>query len=134
MPDKPLKEAESSYDPYLRGTTYKVYRYLLKSRDPVGISQVQKALGLSSSSVSEYHVKKLLRLGLIREEGGGYVVDKVVLENVVRLGRVSVPVQTGYAVFFGAALLFLVLFLRPNPINSLFFFALVIDTAAVIIS
>jgi DNA-binding transcriptional ArsR family regulator len=124
----------ASYDPYLKGTTYKVYRYMLRHKDPVGISQVQKDLGLSSSSVSQYHLKKLLKLGLIREEQGGYVVDKVVLENVVRIRRTSIPVQTGYVLFFSVTLAFLLLFLRPSVISSVFFFAVVINACALGVS
>jgi hypothetical protein len=134
MPDKPPRDvsssSSSSYDPYLKGTSYRVYRYMLKQRGPVGISQVQRDLGLSSSSVSEYHIKKLLQLGLVREEQGGYVVDKVVFENIVRIRRISIPVQTGYVIFFGVTFLFLLLFLRPDTINSLYFFAIVINGAA----
>jgi predicted DNA-binding transcriptional regulator len=93
MSEKPEKGESFPYDTYLKGTTNRLYRYLMKHREPVGISQVQAALRLSSSSVSEYHIKKLLRLGLVREEKGGYVVDRVVISNIVRIRRVSVPVQ-----------------------------------------
>lgn len=132
MPDKTSKETSSaSYnDADLKGTTNKVYRYMMKHGEPVGISQVQRALGLSSSSVSEYHIKKLLRLGLIREEQGGYVVDRVVIDNIIRIKRLSVPVQTGYVIFFSVTLVFLLLFLRPGTINSLYFFAIVINASA----
>lgn len=107
---------------------------MLKQRKPIGISQLQEALKLSSPSVSEYHIKKLLQLGLVREEQAGYVVDKVVVDNIIRVRRVSMPTQTGYVVFFGVTMLFLLLFLRPIAINSLFFFAIVINAAALGIS
>jgi hypothetical protein len=80
----------------LKGTTFKVYRYILKQNRPVSISDAQRGLGLSSPSVSQYHIRKLLRHGLIREEQGGYVIDKMVLENIVRVRRFSFPIQTGY--------------------------------------
>jgi DNA-binding Lrp family transcriptional regulator len=107
---------------------------MLKRSAPVGISEVQKSLGLSSPSVSQYHIKKLLRLGLIREEQGGYVIDKMVLENVVRIRRVSIPTQTGYVAFFGVTLVILLAFLRPPTIGSLYFFALVVNIAALAVS
>ena len=107
---------------------------MLKQRKPLGISQVQKALGLSSSSVSEYHLKKLLRLGLVREEQEGYVVDKVVLENIVRIKRVSIPVQTAYVLFFAATFGILLLFLRPPIVTSLYFFAIVVNGMALGVS
>ena len=134
MPDTPLKEARECYDPFLKGTTYRVYRYVMKQRRPVGISEVQKGLGLSSPSVSQYHIKKLLQLGLIKEEQEGYVIDKVVFENVIRIRRVSIPVQAAYAAFFGATLFILLVFLRPAIVDSIYFFAMVINSSAFAVS
>jgi hypothetical protein len=133
MPKKPWREAGERYDPYLKGTTYRVYRHMLKQRKPVGISEVRNALGLSSTSVSEYHIRKLLRLGLIREEQQGYVIDIVVLENIIRFRRISIPVQTAYVSFFGVTLL-LMLFLEPAEINSAFLLAVVVNTTALGVS
>jgi DNA-binding transcriptional ArsR family regulator len=133
MPDPPPERDQSS-DTHLSGTTYKVYHYLLKQNSPVGISELQKGMGLSSPSVSQYHIRKLLRLGLVKEEQGGYVVDKVVLENVIRIRRVSIPFQTAYVAFFGVTLFILLAFLRPGTISSLYFFAVVINVAALGIS
>jgi len=118
----------------LKGTTYRVYRFMLKQREPVGISDIQRGVGLSSPSVSQYHVRKLLQLGLIREEQGGYLVDKVILENVIRIRRVSIPIQTAYVAFFGVLLLILVFTLRPATIDSLYYFAVVVNVSALGIS
>jgi predicted DNA-binding transcriptional regulator len=131
--DKSLSKQDVSSDSNLTGTTYHVYRFLLKQREPVGVSRIQRALGLSSPSVSEYHIKKLLRLGLVREEGGGYVVDRIVVENVIRIGRTSIPAHTGYLIFFVITLSIMVIFLRPSTINSLFFFAVMVNLAALAI-
>jgi len=133
MPDNPPDEAGDAVEPYLKGTTYRVYRYMLRERKPVGISEVQKALGLSSPSVSQYHIKKLLTLGLVKEEQGGYVVDRVVAENVVRIRRISIPVQTAYVAFFGATLAILLAFLRPPTIDSVYFFAIVVNLSALFV-
>ena len=91
-------------------------------------------MGLSSPSVSQYHLRKLVRLGLVREEQGGYVVDKVVLENVVRIRRVSIPVHMAYVIFFGVTLLILLTLLRPPTITSLYFFAVVVNAGAIAVS
>lgn len=133
MGDTPSKGASEVSDASLKGTTYRVYRYMLK-HGPVSISDVQKGLGLSSPSVSQYHIKKLLRLGLIREEQEGYVIDKVVLENVIRIRRTSIPMQTAYVAFFCVTLLILLAFLRPATIRSVYFFAVVVNVAALGIS
>jgi DNA-binding transcriptional ArsR family regulator len=103
---------------------------MLKHGRPVGISDIQKALGLSSPSVAQYHIKKLLRLGLVREEQGGYLIDKIVVENVIRIRRTSIPVQTGYVAFFGAAFLIILFLLRPTTITSLYVFAVIVNLAA----
>ncbi len=134
MADARPKETDEPSDTRLSGTTYKVYHYMLKQRAPVGISEVQKGIGLSSPSVSQYHLKKLVRLGLVKEEQGGYVVDKVVLENVIRIRRVSIPVQTAYVAFFGVTFLILLVFLRPANMDSLYFFAVVVNATAIAVS
>jgi DNA-binding transcriptional ArsR family regulator len=127
------KEGNDPPDIQLHGTTYRVYRYMIKRRQPVGVSQVQKELGLSSSSVSEYHLKKLLEMGLIRKEQEGYEIDKVVLDNIIRLNRLSIPIEAAYVTFFLATLVILVLVLRPDTLNSVYFFALVVNCSALII-
>jgi len=118
----------------LKGTTYRVYRFMLRQRQPVGISDIQRGVGLSSPSVSQYHVRKLLQLGLIREEQGGYTVDRVVLENVVRIRRVSVPVHAAYVAFFGVLLFILLVFLRPDTIDAVYYYAVVVNISALGIS
>ena len=84
----------------LRGTTLKVYRYLFKLGEPAGIRDIQRALGLSSSSVAEYHVKKLLQSGLIKEDHEGYAVDRIVWQNMVRMRRTVIPFQAFFVVLF----------------------------------
>lgn len=133
MAETPSKDNEE-VPAQLKGTTYRVYRFMLKQREPVGISGIQKGLGLSSPSVSQYHVRKLLQLGLIREEEGGYLVDRVVLENVIRIRRVSIPIQTAYVAFFGVLLLILLLPLRATTIDSVYYFAVVVNVSALVIS
>ena len=44
----------------LRGKTLEVYRYLLKSKNPVGIREVQRSLDLSTPSLASYHLNKNL--------------------------------------------------------------------------
>jgi predicted DNA-binding transcriptional regulator len=134
MSDSSSKGSTNVSDITLKGTTYKVYRYILKQSRPVGISDVQKGLGLSSPSVSQYHIRKLLRLGMIREEQDGFVIDKMVLENIIRVRRISIPTQTGYVAFFGVTLFVLLVFIRPATITSLYLFAIIVNVAALAIS
>ena len=109
----------------LVGTTLTVYRYIYRMEKPQGIRDVQKGLEMSSPSVAQYHVKKLLQAGLIREEEGGYVVDRNVFENVIRIRRSVIPIQVAYSVFFATMLVALFVLFRPDLATPLFLFALV---------
>ncbi|MDE1853885.1 MAG: helix-turn-helix transcriptional regulator [Thaumarchaeota archaeon] len=80
---------------------------------------------MSSPSVAYYHVGKLVKSGLIKEEGSGYVADKFVFENMVRVRKTALPLQSAYAVLFLAALALLVTILRPAQITSQYAFSVV---------
>lgn len=105
----------------LKGTTLRVYRFLFKLGQPAGIRDIQRGLELSSPSVAEYHVNKLQRSGLIKEVEAGYVVDRMVWQNMIRMRRTVIPFQAVYAVFFAAALVVMVLVLRTIPVDGYIF-------------
>ncbi len=123
-----------SYDDSLKGTTLRVYRYMYKAGGAVRINDIQRALGLSSPSVAQYHVKKLLQFGLIREEQGGYVIDKVIFSNVIRFRRISIPYQAAYVAFFVASLVVMLTLFRPSSATAAYVFALLVITVAVVVS
>ena len=127
------EDTKKSKENVLVGTTLTVYRYLYKMRQPQGIRDVQKGLELSSPSVAQYHVKKLLQAGLIKEEEGGYVVDKNVFENVIRIRRSVIPIQVAYSMFFATLLVALFVLFRPVIYSSLFIFAFVAILLAMIL-
>lgn len=130
----------------LGGTTLRVYRYLYRMGKPCGIREIQRGLSLSSPSVAVYHVRKLLDAGMIREEQGietespngsdgergsaGYVVDRMIYENMIRIRRSLIPFQVAYSVFFATALVILVLLLRPTVITGAYIFSLFVIAAA----
>lgn len=121
-------------DDILEGTTRKVFRFIYRQHKPVGIHDVQRGLGLSSPSVAHYHIGKLLKARLVKEDGDGYVVDKAVFESMIRIRKTVLPLQTAYAVFFLTALLILVTFLRPIQISPTYVFALFVVLIALAIS
>ena len=134
MADKGDREdAKKSKENVLVGTTLTVYRYLYRVRKPQGIRDVQNGLELSSPSVAQYHVKKLLQAGLIKEEGEGYVVDKNVFENVIRIRRSVIPIQVAYSVFFATMLVALLVLFRSSFGSALFVFAFVAIAVAMIL-
>jgi DNA-binding transcriptional ArsR family regulator len=104
---------------------------MYKEGKPLGVHEIQRALDLSSPSISHYHLRKLLQAGLVKEQEGGYVVDRVVFDNMVRIRRSLIPFRTTYLVFFGTTLAILLFFLRPAQISALYIFALVLNLAAV---
>lgn len=118
----------------LKGTTLRVYRYIFKAGEPIRTGEIQRDLGLSSISVAQYHVKKLLQLGLVKEVQEGYIIDRVVFDNVIRFKRLAIPTQVAYIAFFLTSLLVMLIFLRPATISPLFVFALAVISAAVVTS
>ncbi len=114
----------------LRGLTLKVYKYVVKSGKPVGIREIQRALRLSSPTLALYHVNKLEEAGLIKKYLNGYVADKIVLENLVRLRRSLVPRHFFYSVFFVSALVIMVVFLRPFTLTREYVFGLGVAVVA----
>ncbi len=107
----------------LKGTTLEVYRFLLKSSKPVGIRELQRALGLSSPSVATYHLSKLEDAGLLKKEGGNYTVAKYLLENTVKISRFLIPRYFFYAIFAVAVLALEVTFMRPAFVSREYVFS-----------
>ena len=107
---------------------------MLHSKAPLGIHDVQRSLRLSSPSVAQYHIKKLLELKLVREEGDGYVVDKVVVDNVIRLRRTNIPFQSGFVAFFVVALLVMLTLFRPSSLSAAYLFALLVIAVGIVIT
>jgi predicted DNA-binding transcriptional regulator len=126
------KSKESKNIPELTGTSLKVYRFIYKQSRPVGIHDVQRGVGLSSSSVASYHVKKLLDEGLLRQEGSGYIVDRIVFENMIRIGQSLIPYQVGFTSFFATTLVLLLTVFRPVQIQAAYFFNLTVNVAALV--
>lgn len=90
---------------------------------PVGVREVQKALNLSSPRLASYHLEKLEEAGLLKQTSQGFIVDKLVLENFVRLYRLLVPKYFLYFAFFAAAMLFQVILFKPFEITRDYLFS-----------
>jgi predicted DNA-binding transcriptional regulator len=96
----------------LKGTTLTIYHFIVKSPKPAGVREIQRELNLSSHSVARYHLIRLEKAGLVKQEQGNYVVKKVSLEHSLKIGRFIVPRFLLYAVLAVAFLLFEFAFLR----------------------
>jgi DNA-binding Lrp family transcriptional regulator len=114
----------------LRGLALKIYRFILKNDKPVGIREVQRALNLSSPTLALYHMNKLEEAGLIKKEANGYVADRIILENVIRLRRILIPRNFFYTIFLMTSLVMLAVFLRPPTISREYIFSLAVISIA----
>ena len=99
----------------LSGRTLQVYLYLQKKKEPSGIREVQRDLGLSSPSVAEYQVEKLVGMGLAGRDNYArvFVTRKVKVkatESYVNFGRFTMPRLAFYASVFTAIAALYVLF------------------------
>lgn len=78
-------------------------------------------------------MKKLLATGLIREEGDGYVVDKIMFENMIRIRKSVIPLQLGYSLFFATTLFLLLTVFRPSELTGTYLFAIIVNIAAFVL-
>ncbi|MFA7397235.1 MAG: hypothetical protein WC046_01995 [Candidatus Bathyarchaeia archaeon] len=72
---------------------------MLKTNKPYGIRDVQRALNLSSPSIAQYHMSKLEHAGLLKRDGGNWVVNRVMLDNRIKVGRFLIPRYFFYTIF-----------------------------------
>jgi DNA-binding transcriptional ArsR family regulator len=79
----------------------------------LGVREIQRQLNLSSPSVVQYHLEKLARAGLLRREKGNYVINKVLLENYVKISRFLVPRYLFYTIFAISLLIIQIIILEP---------------------
>jgi DNA-binding transcriptional ArsR family regulator len=107
----------------LTGNTAQIYRYAVKQRKPIGVREVQRALKLSSPTLAAYHLDKLEEAGLLKQTPDGYVVEKLVLENFVRLRQLLLPKYLFYFAVFATAVLFQIMLFRPPQLTREFLFS-----------
>jgi len=96
----------------------------------MSLRKIQRELNISSPSVVQYHIKRLMEMGLVSETDQGYVVSKVVLEDYVRIRSSLLPKSIFMASFFITSLI--ILFILRNSLDVAFVYSiLVIGVAAV---
>lgn len=110
-----IDDTNTDLERRLSGRTLQVYLYLQKKKEPSGIREVQRDLGLSSPSVAEYQIEKLVEMGLAGRDSYArvYVTRKVkvkAMQSYVNLGRFMVPRLAFYASVFSAVAALYVIF------------------------
>ncbi|MFW9786130.1 MAG: hypothetical protein ACFFE2_03905 [Candidatus Thorarchaeota archaeon] len=98
---------ESAIESELRGNTLRVYWYMLSQNEPVGVREVQRAIGMSSPSVASHHLSKLVTLELVEKRSdNSYHVSRVVkvgvLKNFIDFRGRFLPRYVFVAIFFSA--------------------------------
>jgi DNA-binding transcriptional ArsR family regulator len=106
---------------------------MLKAKKPMGVREVARALNLSSPSVAQHHLSRLERMGLVKREWGNYLVNKVVLENCIKISRYLIPRYFFYTLFFTIVLGVELTALRPNIIYQEYVFSVLSTIVAVVI-
>ncbi len=119
-------------DDVLVGKTLHVYRYAIKQNKPVGVREVQRALKFKSPTSASYHLAKLEEAGLLKQTTEGYAVEKLVLENYIKLRRMLIPKYLLLSLFFAVALIIDIVIFRPPELSRDFVFATVIIVIAMV--
>lgn len=91
---------------------------------------MQRRLGFSSPSLVIYHLEKLKDVGLIKEEEMGYIPDKVLLKNLIRLKSALIPRYFFYFLFFTLGLIIELTLFRPPIISKEYLIALIFTVSA----
>ncbi|MCW4046487.1 MAG: winged helix-turn-helix domain-containing protein [Candidatus Bathyarchaeota archaeon] len=97
----------------LKGTALDIYRLLLKADKPLGIREIQRTLKLSSPSIVQHHLAKLEEACLVKREWGDYVVNRVELENCVKISSFLIPRHFFYLIFAVGVLVLELVVLEP---------------------
>ncbi|MFW9856249.1 MAG: winged helix-turn-helix domain-containing protein [Candidatus Thorarchaeota archaeon] len=129
---------EINYETVIKGTTLDVYFFLLRKKAAAGVREIQRALNLSSPSVSAYHLDKLETLGVVRKNRfGNYEISKKVdiatLNQFILVGNFALPRFLFYAVFVSVLLGGYILLFLTFPISTGEVFALLFGFVSTLI-
>jgi predicted DNA-binding transcriptional regulator len=103
----------ASLDTDLKGNTLKVYTYIFRVQR-AGIREVQRTLGLKSASLAQYHLDKLVEMGLATRDNisGEYMLAREIkvesLEKFLKVGTHMVPRFLLYSVTLSVLLSYFV--------------------------
>lgn len=114
----------------LKGLTLEVYKYVLKRGKPTGVREIQRALKLSSPRLAAYHLDKLEEVGLLKKTIEGYVVDRVFLQDLIRISRILVPRFFFYSIFFITILTFELTLFKPTALSKEYLFGVAATSIA----
>ncbi len=124
------QNADKKNHEVLHGKTLLVYRFIITKNEPVGVREIQRKLKFSSPSLAQYHIDKLKNEGLIKEETGRYIADKVILKNLVRFRSMLIPRFFFYFLIFTFGSIVESTVLLPPIVTREYFVAVLFTLAA----
>jgi hypothetical protein len=107
----------------LSGNTLRVYTYIFKVKRS-SIKDVQRGLGLNSPALAQYHLEKLVSLGLAKRDdaSGDYLLVKEVkvetLEQFLKVGSYIIPRLLLYTVMLSVIFGYFTLFIARFAVNG----------------
>ena len=107
----------------MTGNTLRVYTYIFKVKKS-SIKEVQVNVGLNSPALAQYHLEKLVSLGLARRDDmtGEYVIVKEIkvetLEQFLKIGTYIVPRLLLYAVMLTVIVGYFTIFISGFALNE----------------
>ena len=113
----------------LEGKALQIYILLVVEGKPLSVRDIQAKLSLSSPSVAHYHLKKLVKMGLLaKDRKGHYYVRKLIKKGVLKdflfVGRYVIPKYVFYSAFFLSLLIFCALAFVGTSDRGLLFLTL----------
>jgi|SRR5579875_610295 len=128
-----LKQGTSPSTSELKGNTLRVYTYIFKVKQS-GVREVQRTLGLSSVSLAQYHLDKLVSMGLARKEEvtGTYTLVKEIkvetLEAFLKVGSYIFPRFLLYTIIITTIFGYFLFATRPTALIGGTLWAVVIGS------
>lgn len=113
----------SPVDSKLSGNTLRVYTYIFKVQRS-SIKGVQNELQLNSPALAQYHLEKLVSLGLARrdDQTGEYILVKEIkvetLEQFLKIGSHIIPRFLLYTVMLTVILTYFIFFISGPVLNG----------------
>ncbi len=100
---------------------FRIYWFMLTKKEPVGVREIQRGLGISSPSVVSHHLDRLKGAGIVSvDDYGKYTLESKVevgvMQAFTKVGSFMLPRFAFYAVFFSTSLI-LYLFLFGENAN-----------------
>lgn len=122
MTSNQVPTENGSEEQELSGNSLSIYWFMFRENKPYSAREIQRRVGLSSSSLALHHLKKLIDMGLVTtDQWGAYIIARRVRTGLLSLyigsGKLFMPrfalyaaVSTGFLLSY---LLFLMFYLSP---------------------